>query len=286
MPLTVSPANSPSISTSPYAIITGGSSGIGFEVAKLLVGRGVSVWLLARRESLLEDAQAALSAYKINSETQVRTSQCDVSDPDQVQSVFNEIISTLGAPAYLFNFAGMAKPGEFLEQVAADFADHIKVNYLGTVYPTLVAARAMAAVGSGHIINCSSVAGFVGLYGYTAYGPSKFAVKGFSDALRLEIKLAGVKVSIVFPPDTETPQLEEENKHKPEITKLVNGQAKALKPEFVATEIMKAVDHGQYLILPGAETKFMYFLSNLLGSKVYWLMDKMVTDAARKVRQK
>ena len=98
------------------------------------------------------------------------------------------------------------------------------LNYFGTVNMVKALLPAMLERGSGHIVNISSVAAFLGVFGYSAYGASKYAVRGFSDVLRAEVKPLGVRVSVVFPPDMDTPGLANENKTKPFETHEIEGK--------------------------------------------------------------
>lgn len=159
-------------------------------------------------------------------------------------------------------------------------------NFFGTVHIIKAFLPDMIKRGSGHIVNISSAAGFLGVYGYTAYGATKYAVRGFSDALRAELLLKNITMSLVFPPDTDTPQLEYEAQFKPPITKILAGTAGVLSAQIVAKKILNGVRKRKYIIVPGTENAFLYHLSNFMGSKVYWIMDPMVRDAARKAKSK
>jgi len=97
-----------------------------------------------------------------------------------------------------------------------DFPRDDDVNYFGIVYITKAALPGMLQRGSGHIINIASMAAVIGAFGYSAYGASKFAVRGFSDVLRSELKPLGIRVSIVFQSDTDTPQLAYEEPFRPQ----------------------------------------------------------------------
>ena len=99
-----------------------------------------------------------------------------------------------GPPDLLVNSAGVAHPGYFQELDLNIFHWMMEVNYFGTVYMTKEVIPSMLKRGSGYIVNISSMAGFVGTFGYTAYGGSKFAVRGFSDVLRAEMKIHGIGV--------------------------------------------------------------------------------------------
>lgn len=92
----------------------------------------------------------------------------------------------------------------------------------------------MKSSDSGIIVFVSSQAGLIGLYGYTAYTASKYAVRGFAEALQMEVKPFGISVTVNYPPDTDTPGFAEEEKGKPEETSLISETAGLFKPEKVA----------------------------------------------------
>jgi 3-dehydrosphinganine reductase len=260
-------------------LITGGSSGIGLALAQLLSAAGAQVWLLARRKEVLE---AALGTLPSSSGQRCGIIPADVSAWEQVQAAVERITNEAGVPDLVINSAGVTHPGYVQDIPLEIFREMMEINYMGTVHMVKAALPAMIARGSGHIVNISSGAGFLGVYGYTAYGASKFAVRGFSEALRAEMKPLGIRVSIVYPPDTDTPQLAYENRFKPPETKALTGGAGMLSPQQVAKEILHGVTRGQYAILPGLEMKLLYRLSGLLGNAVYPLMDWLIRNARQK----
>ncbi len=264
------------------ALITGGSSGIGLALAHRLLAEGARVALLARDPQRLDQARARLLASFPQGE--VSLWRADVANAPQVTTVLQTLLEQLGAPDLLVNSAGVARPGRFEDLPLDVFDQMIAVNYLGTVYVTKALVPAMIDRGSGYIVNISSVAGFLNIYGYTAYGASKFAVRGFSDALRMELKPRGIGVSLVFPPDTDTPQLAYENQFKPEVTRALAGNAGILSPDAVAQEILRGIRRGTYLILPGFETKVIYLLLRVLGAGINPILDAMVRRALQKSR--
>ena len=117
----------------------------------------------------------------------------------------------------------------------------LDINYMGAVHAIRGCLQSMKARRKGKIAVVSSVAGFVGLFGYTGYSASKFALRGFAEALQMEVKPFNISVTVSFPPDTDTPCLEEENKIKPTETKLIGETAGVFKPEDVAESIMKSI---------------------------------------------
>lgn len=265
-----------------FAFITGGSTGIGFALAKQIVRQGGGVAILARHPETLAFALAELEGLKTHAEQKVVTLQADVTQRSDLEKSLLAMVETHGLPDFVFNSAGVAHPGVFEDLGDDIFHWMMDVNYFGTVNVLKPLVPLMQRRGSGVIVNISSVAGFIGVYGYTAYGASKFAVSGFSDALRAELKPYGIQVSVVFPPDTDTPQLAYESRYKPAVTKEIAGSAKLLSADEVAVETLKAVAKGRYIILPGGESKLFYFLHHFVGRLLYPVMDLMVNAALRK----
>jgi 3-dehydrosphinganine reductase len=260
------------------ALITGGSSGIGLAVARSLAGHGAQVWMIARREAEL---QSALDSAPCGPDQFCGTISADVADWEQVAAAVAQVEQEVGLPDLVVNSAGVVHPGYFQDLGLDLFRWMMEINYFGTVHVCKAVVPGMIARGSGHIVNISSMGGLIGAYGYTAYGASKFAVTGFTDALRSELKPLGIGVSIVFPPDTETPQLEYENQHKPPETKALSENAGVKSAEEVAHEIIHQVERGRYTIMLGFESKFLYWLSRFLGSYKHNVVDWLVARAQR-----
>lgn len=259
-------------------LLTGGSSGIGLALAKLLAQEGANVWLMARRKDVLESAHKSLST--VNGQKHGFIS-ADVTDWEQVQAAVARIKREAGVPDTLINVAGAARPGYVQELPLEAFHEMMDLNYFGTVHMVRALLPAMLERGSGYIVNFSSGAGFLAPFGYADYVPSKYAVRGFSDSLRLELKPLGLRVSIVFPPDTDTPGLANENKTKPYET-LEAFSSKVISAETVAQTTLKGMHRGQYIILPGSEISLYYRLVFLLGNAIYPVMDLTLAQARRK----
>lgn len=268
------------------ALISGGSSGIGLALARQLSQKGCNVWILARNRNNLIKAQKLIEANKTSSNQKFGYICADVSKYEIVAPRLKQFMRKVGVPDFLINSAGISHPGEFVNQPISIYQSMINTNYFGTVYPTKIISRGMISKGSGHIINISSVAGFIGAYGYSAYGASKFAVRGFSDVIRAELKLHNIHVSVVFPPDTDTPQFAYENKYKPEITKIIDGNVGLLSADEVAKEIIKGIERNKYLILPSIKSKFLFKLANILGGFTYHVLDIVVRQAHNSLADK
>lgn len=261
------------------ALITGGGTGIGLALAKQLTAQNARVWITGRREDALTAAR-----LEVQNATGRTCNQftADVTDASRVAGLVSEIAKRDGVPDLVINSAGITQPG-YVQDLGLDvFREMMEINYFGTVNVVKAVLPGMMERGSGHIVNISSGAGFLGVFGYTAYGASKYAVRGFSDVLRAEMKPHGIRVSVVFPPDTDTPQLAYEAPFKPYETKAISGNAKVQSARAVAEAILKGIQNKHYVILPGFDTWFFYHLNNLLGNAVYPVMDMMVADARRK----
>jgi 3-dehydrosphinganine reductase len=264
------------------AVVTGGSSGIGKAIACLLAERGMDVWLVAQRKDLLESACFEVNAHRKDQNQKVGVISADVSDFDQVHHVVEQISEKSGAPDLLVNSAGVTHPGYVQDLDIEIFHWMMEVNYYGTVYITKELIPAMMNQHSGYIVNICSFAGYIGGFGYTAYGASKFAVRGFSEGLRQEMKPFGIGVTLVYPSDTDTPQLEYENRFKPPETKALANFTGSMTAEKVAELILKGIERGQYTIIPAFESKFWFHVNRLSSPLVQFIVDYLVADAIKK----
>lgn len=256
-------------------LVTGGSSGIGLATARALAAQGAHVWIVARHPEKLDEALEQIRAQGGASQRHGAFA-ADVAVAAQAAEAVAWVSREAGVPDVLVNSAGVAHPG-YVEALELDiFRWMMDVNYFGTVYTTKAVLEGMLARGSGHIINISSGASWVGVFGYGAYSPSKFAVNGFSGVLRSELKRRGLRVSLAFPPDTDTPQLAYENQFKPPETKILAGNVKAMSAAAVAEVLLHQAAQGKFLILPNFDTWLLYTLSRWMGGSFYALMDWLV----------
>jgi 3-dehydrosphinganine reductase len=259
-------------------LITGGSSGLGLALANLLAAQGANVWLIARRKDVLESAYKGLHSATGQKHGMI---SADVADWGQAQSAAARVTREAGVPDLIINCAGSSHPG-YVQEIPVDvFHQMMDVDYFGTVNMVKAFLPGMLERGSGHIVNISSISGFLAPFGYSAYAPAKFAVRGFSDVLRLELKSLGVRVSVAFPPDMDTPGMVNENKTKPYET-IEAFSTKLVQAEPVAKEILNGIKRGRYIILPGLETKIYYYSMFLVGNAIYPVLDGMVAQARKK----
>jgi 3-dehydrosphinganine reductase len=265
------------------ALITGGSSGIGLALAIDLARQGANIWLLARDGVKLEQACQQVTASLVDSSQQVRTFQADVSKCEELAAVLQPAMQLHGTPDLLINSAGTSYP-KFFTDINLDIHRHaMDVNYFGTLNTIHLLVPGMIARGSGHIVNISSIAGFHGVIGYSAYSPSKFAVRGLSDVLYYELKPYGINVSVVFPPDTDTPALTAEKEIRPLLLDVMSKTYnQTMQPTDVARNILRSLIRGQYLIAPGFDSFSLYLVNSLPWHMPYWIMNLMIADGRRR----
>jgi 3-dehydrosphinganine reductase len=231
----------------------------------------------------LQKAAVEIRSHCIHPDQIISTLSGDVGNLETIWPLLAEYEEKYGTPDILINSAGITYPGKFSVLPPEIFRDLANINYLGTIYVSRAFVNGMIRRGNGWIVNISSMAGFIGTYGYSGYGASKYAVRGFSDVLRAELKLRGVHVAVVYPPDTLTPQLEFERDLKPAITKELADNAGVMTAENVASIILHDMQRGRYTILPGFQSWFYYTLSFLLGDLTYPVMDMEIKNAIRRI---
>ncbi len=264
------------------AFITGGSSGIGLATAKLLASGGANVIIFARKPDLLKIALTGIEDRRISMQQRFSSNPLDVSQRDEVQKVLSAAVSEFGAPDILINSAGVSYPQRFGDIPYDKFDETIKVNLYGTWNMTDILTPYLKER-KGYIVNVSSLAGLIGVFGMTAYSASKYAVIGFSEALRSELKPQGVTVSVLCPSDVKTPMLERANKIKPEEARAISSAADIMTPEAVAEALVKGMLRGDFLIIPNASAKFAHLVKRLLPGLAEWVIDRKINDVQKSV---
>jgi 3-dehydrosphinganine reductase len=267
----------PMFFTGQHAIITGGSSGIGLETAKLLARQGATISIIARNPAQMKKAQAEILTDCAPLVPDVSIHSADVSDQGQLNRAIGQAIHLHGPPDILITSAGMAHPGYFRELPIQVFERTMAVNYFGSLYGIKAVLPAMEQRKKGHLVLISSGVGLIGVFGYTPYSPTKFALRGLAESLRGELRTMGILISIVYPPDTNTPQLVMENQLKPPETALINATAQTWNPEDVAREIVRGIGNQTFAITPGLEMTVLSKWHSVLAPVLHWYFDRLVS---------
>lgn len=272
--------NQPLISKT--AILCGGSKGIGKETAKRFASLGGSVCVLARHREALASAAEEIRAFVRGGEQFVEVLECDATDIESLRPLLTDFVDRHGVPDFLVNLVGYSYP-QYVENLSlADYRDSMEANYFGQLIPTLVLLPHFMAAREGHIAFVSSVLGFMGMMGFASYAPAKFATIGLAEVLRNELKPHGIGLSVLFPPDTDTPGFEIENRTKPQEAAMMSESVKLMSSEDVAKVFVEGLIRNQYFIIPGGG-KFVWRVNRLFPWLVRWIVDRDYRQARHKL---
>ncbi|MEV7549266.1 SDR family NAD(P)-dependent oxidoreductase [Amycolatopsis sp. NPDC089917] len=253
--------------TDKVAVITGAGSGIGRALAIELAGRGARLALsdvdavrAADTAALCEKAGATAKAYAL-----------DVADRDAVLAHAEEVAVDFGGAALVVNNAGVALGATVEEMTWDDYDWLMGINLGGVVNGTKAFLPQVIASGDGHIVNLSSVFGFIGVPTQSAYNAAKFAVRGFTEALRQEMLIARypVGVSCVHPGGIKTNIARDARGGvERDIDKAAEGFEKIARttPEKAAQTIVRGIERGTARILIGPDAYAIDAIPRVLGS--------------------
>jgi short-subunit dehydrogenase len=181
--------------TDRIALITGGSRGLGLEIAKQICARGGKVALLARDAKELERAKNDLDHFG----TEVLTVQCDLLETAQIQSAVQQTLERFRKVDILINNAGIIEVGPLGHMQFKDFDRAMRLHFWAPFVLQFLIVPRMRAQGGGHIVNISSIGGRVAVPHMAPYSASKFALTGFSDAIRSDLACDNIFVTTVTP---------------------------------------------------------------------------------------
>ncbi|MBI1317377.1 MAG: SDR family NAD(P)-dependent oxidoreductase [Candidatus Hydrogenedens sp.] len=250
-------------------VVTGGGSGIGLAIARALAEAGMPIALIDRDVGRLAAAAEALPAG-------TTTHQADVADFEAVREA-QAVIAASGDPSVLINAAGVSVAGAFAETSLEDFRWLMDINLGGTVHCCKAFLPAMLARGEGHIVNVSSSFGLVGFPGKSAYAASKFAVRGFSESLRMELRGSGVGVTVLYPGPVDTNILR--NGRAASETQRTNEAAflasRAIPPERVARATLRGIQRDAPRVLLSADYRALDWLARLSPALALYLVGRI-----------
>lgn len=267
---------------SAIAVVTGGASGIGRALCEGLAANGAHVIVA----DIDKKGAQLVSSEICKSDGQAEPAEVDVSSASQVDALINDIFSAHGRIDYVFNNAAIAVVGELRDGCLDDFKRLMEVNLFGVVHGTMAAYRVMLRQGSGHIVNISSMTGLMPTPILTAYSTSKWAIVGFSTALRLEAAALGVKVSVACPSLVRT-NIPDRSVYwgvrKEDYLSWLPGQSMMLTPAAAAKAILRGVKRNQEIIVCPFSARVGWWLYRVCPSIFTPLMRHML-KGFRKLR--
>ncbi|OMO86940.1 Short-chain dehydrogenase/reductase SDR [Corchorus olitorius] len=229
-----------------HVFITGGSSGIGLAIAKRAAIEGARVSIMARNIEKLEEAKKSISLA--SGALDVCIFSADARDYDAVQRAVND-----AGPIDVLVVNHGVYEHDVLERQGLDVVKNIiEVNLIGSFNVIKAALPLMKKdrkdKGPASIALMVSQAAQVGIYGYTAYSASNFGLRGLAEALQQEVISDNIHVSLIFPPDTETPGYKEAKRTMPELTKTIVGSPVPMKTDDVALKTLQGIKSGNFIV--------------------------------------
>lgn len=250
--------------------ITGAASGIGRALAVDAAGRGAFLALSdVDADGLAETARRARDA----GDREVRTDVVDVADREAVRTWADEVAEHFGRVNVVINNAGVALVGDVWELDPDDMEWIMGINFWGVVHGTRAFLPHLVASGEGHVVNLSSLFGLVAMPGQSMYNASKFAVRGFSEALRTELLVAGepVGVTIVHPGGVKTAIARNARMTRPSLkdqtVRTFDEKMARTTPERAAQVILDGMLAGTPRLLVGADAHALHHLARLVGAR-------------------
>lgn len=238
------------------AIVTGAGSGIGAALSRALVAAGAHVVCAD-----LDEAAAGRTAAAASGPGSARAALLDVTDPDAVQALVDDVVDDHGSLDLMFNNAGITFIGETQDLTLAQWNAIIDVNLRGVVHGVAAAYPVMIRQGSGHLVNTASMGGLMAAGLITSYVATKHAVVGLSLALRTEASAYGVGVTVVCPAAVETPILDQgelgEVRGRDYYLK-GQGIRRPLDPDDLAAQVLAAVVADRAVVIAPRQARLAW----------------------------
>jgi short-subunit dehydrogenase len=273
------------------AAITGAAGGIGRALALEMVSRGVAALALADRD----EAGLKGVAAEIGSKARVTTHKVDAGEAEQIRGFAAAAISAHPSLNILINNAGVALLGQFTEVDQAQMEWLININFWGVVHGTRAFLPHLSQQREAHIVNLSSIFGIIAPPGQTAYCAAKFAVRGFSESLRHELKMAEspVRVLVVHPGgiatdiarNSRTGSGVTDNARRTEMIDRFDKVAKK-SPSAAAMHIANGIEANKLRILIGSDAKFAEIIQRLRPATYWALLGRALQKRAENAEAK
>jgi short-subunit dehydrogenase len=235
-------------------VVTGGGSGMGRELVLNLLVRGAKVIALDINKTALEETLVLAG----NNKEKLATYTLDITNKESVEQCVYKILAEHDRVDGLINNAGIIQPFIKVNELGYDAIERVmNVNFYGTLYMTKTFLPHLLTRPEAHIVNVSSMGGFLPVPGQTIYGASKAAVKLLTEGLHSELMDSNVKVTIVFPGAVNTNITKNSGLNNPKQSTTGNKQVKILSPVKAAQIIIDGMERNQYRILVGNDARIL-----------------------------
>jgi len=270
-------------------VITGAGSGIGRELAIQYAAKGASVVLLDRSADNLASSVEAINATGGDATSY----EVDVSDYEQLQNIAKDVASTLGGVDILINNAGVSLIDSVEHQSIQDFKWLMDINFWGVVYGTKAFLPYIKQSSEGHIANVSSLFGLLSLPLQSAYNASKFAVRGFTESLKMEMAGTSVQVHCIHPGGiktniTSSAKVSSNEVSHEQIQAIFEAQAKTTAGDAAQT-IITNIEKNKRRILIGRDAKILDRIARWFPAsyeKILKLEAGVIANRKRKAQKK
>jgi NAD(P)-dependent dehydrogenase (short-subunit alcohol dehydrogenase family) len=257
------------------AFLTGGGSGIGLRLGELLARRKLQLAVFDLK--LNDEARRKLGSPG----TRVSFHEVDVRDAEALDAAVRAAVAEVGPPQLAINCAGVQRTAPFDQLSAETFDFVIDVNLRGS--RNFAAAVLPHLAPGGRLVLVSSLAGLVGNFGYAAYNASKFGVVGLASALRIEYRPRGILVTVVCPPEIETPMVVAERQQAHPVTMATKQFAGVVELDAACNDILRGAERGEWMVITGGRARLTRHLARLFPGLMNRITDRMVADELRKL---
>jgi len=255
------------------ALIIGGSEGIGFAIANLLAEFGAKVTITSRDIKKLESAkESIISRNNVENPSNVKIATTDITDSTDVRGIANRYKTELD---FLFIMPGITIPGYFEELTMEDHRLMMETNYFAQLAVIDAFLDSYNYEKKMTIVSSSSALGLMGLFGYSGYCASKFAVVGLIMSLQNEYAGSNLTIKTICAPAVKTEGFEKEIHLKTKKMLKAESQAGLLKPSHAALSILFGSIKKKPIIVPGTKMKFIVLINRLFPPVTAWFNDKL-----------